>query len=956
MAKMYHRNGHLSVNLLLLLWILFVDCPSVLTELRAGWIGRGSKVEETRAHPYRAPRATKINQDGPTQELSSSAADTMLGDDGTQDHGKILFYRRGYTATIREDATVGETVLTLQAFFKDQRTSAEAANIIYHIKQRKKSEESSDIPFHVDKATGEVRLSRALTPGAYTVTFLGYARDKRQPKNKAVCKVKIRVVNVGRFRFISKKFNGSIEENSVGEINASIKVRNTKVGLPVRYALRNVTPDDGSGFFGINVTTGSVWVFRSLDREYHKRYELNVVAICGEEQDEANLILSVLDVNDNPPRFPYDILRMYVYENVNVSISGETIVNASDIDEGQNAVVRYRILQGARGIIKVEPSSGQLYNRYHIDYERVKKFRLIVAAYSGTLFTTVRVFIHVIDRNDNAPEVPNFEVFYNGLPDDILSGTELARIPARDIDSEGKLRFVILGDAADQQQTDSQVTGKNDLLQVDSLTGTLRFKPKVHRLEVSEENQGSTEVTVFVSDGVHGRTARCRLELTSVSEAMIANSVNVRIPGVTQDEFLQSGGIGKLRMALSELLDAHKLNIFNIREMTEDGHPIVNISFSARNNENGFLSPRQIVNTIFFKRDQLQLLCGLLVIPAEDDRCLYETCGGYQRCMSRKTHTGGSSVSSRNSKSSVTFHGINPSVVQWCECPDPHTNNNCSEPLDFCHSKPCVNGGTCERTDDGYVCVCPLGYAGTNCEMDFERGQCFDGACKHHGVCENQRNGGFKCYCRVGFDGARCEMTARHFPTGAYMAFPTITHRSYMILSLNFSTLQTDGMIMYIGRYSQQHDFLALEIIGSQVAFSFAVGRLIMRVMVGVRGGVSDGNWHVIKLDYRDKIVEVLLDHCATGGEPSSSEDDELSNDPCIAFATQAVDVTTWFLDVNTPLLVGSLPAQQQETRILNEDFIGCIKDVMINNRMLDFAESLFDHNTEPGCPISRYR
>lgn len=62
------------------------------------------------------------------------------------------------------------------------------------------------------------------------------------------------------------------------------------------------------------------------------------------------------------------------------------------------------------------------------------------------------------------------------------------------------------------------------------------------------------------------------------------------------------------------------------------------------------------------------------------------------------------------------------------------------------------------------------------------------------------------------------------------------------------------------------------------------------------------------------------------------------------------------FLDVNTPLLVGSLPAQQQETRILNEDFIGCIKDVMINNRMLDFAESLFDHNTEPGCPISRYR
>ncbi|XP_072176913.1 cadherin EGF LAG seven-pass G-type receptor 2-like [Diadema setosum] len=948
----FARNQRLLLlcAFLALIGILLMDVPGTLAARGESTRGGGGR---QRDRSQGRPNSVPSGDDESSSEASANEAMTMMRDDASRSSGKIRFYRRTYSASIREDVPEGTYVLTLDAFFKHQRISTEAANIIYEIKQKKKAQAQALLPFTVNKRTGELRTSRALIGGSYVITFLAYARDKRQPKNKAVAKVKIKVMELGQFQFISETFETYIEENKVGRTNSSVRVKNAKVDQPVVFSMVNVTPHEGSDYFGINATTGQVWALRSLDREWRSSYNITILGRCGEERDETVLVVHVLDVNDNPPRFPYDILRMYVYENVNVSLSGETVVNATDIDEGENALVLYRILHGSRGIIRVQPRSGQLYNSYRIDYERIKKFRLVLAAYSGKLFTTVRVFIHVIDRNDNPPEVPNFEVFYNGLPDAILSGTEVGKIPARDIDREGNLRFVIIGD----QGADGNQNGDQEILQVDSITGALRFNPNnAHHLEVTEENQVDTEVTVYVSDGVHGRRARCRLELTSVSEAMLHNSVNVRIPEVSQDEFLQSGGIGKLRVALSELLDAHKLNIFNIREMTDNGRPIVNISFAARNSENRFLSPEQIVNTIYFKRDQLQRLCGLLVIPAEDDSCLTESCGGFQRCMSRKTHTGGNSVSSRTSKNSVTFHGINPSVVQWCECPDPHTSNNCSEPTDFCHSKPCSNGATCEKTDDGYVCICREGFAGVNCEVDFRRGQCFEGACKHHGICENQRNGGFRCYCRVGFDGERCEMTARYFPAGAYMAFPTITHRSSMILSLNFSTLQTDGMIMYIGRYSQQHDFLALEIIGSQVAFSFAVGRLIMRVMVGTPGGVSDGNWHLIKLAYRDKIVEVLLDSCAEEGDNPPNEEEELSNYPCIAFATQAVDVNTWFLDVNTPLLVGSLPATQQETRILHEDFIGCIKDVRINNRLLDFAESLLDYRTAPGCPITRYR
>lgn len=47
-----------------------------------------------------------------------------------------------------------------------------------------------------------------------------------------------------------------------------------------------------------------------------------------------------------------------------------------------------------------------------------------------------------------------------------------------------------------------------------------------------------------------------------------------------------------------------------------------------------------------------------------------------------------------------------------------HEGVNCEENLDECLSNPCQNGGSCDDRNNGYVCYCPLGYAGLHCEMD----------------------------------------------------------------------------------------------------------------------------------------------------------------------------------------------------------------------------------------------
>lgn len=61
---------------------------------------------------------------------------------------------------------------------------------------------------------------------------------------------------------------------------------------------------------------------------------------------------------------------------------------------------------------------------------------------------------------------------------------------------------------------------------------------------------------------------------------------------------------------------------------------------------------------------------------------------------------------------------INIHFNGWCLFICWFVGVNCEENLDECLSNPCQNGGTCDDRDNGYVCYCSLGYAGTHCEMD----------------------------------------------------------------------------------------------------------------------------------------------------------------------------------------------------------------------------------------------
>lgn len=97
--------------------------------------------------------------------------------------------------------------------------------------------------------------------------------------------------------------------------------------------------------------------------------------------------------------------------------------------------------------------------------------------------------------------------------------------------------------------------------------------------------------------------------------------------------------------------------------------------------------------------------------------------------------------------------GANQTYV--CACPSGFTGTNCQIAIvpPGCQSNPCQNGGTCTGplTGTTYTCSCPSGYSGTNCETYV----CSPNPCKNGGTC-SPSGSTFACACASGFTGTDC--------------------------------------------------------------------------------------------------------------------------------------------------------------------------------------------------------
>lgn len=117
----------------------------------------------------------------------------------------------------------------------------------------------------------------------------------------------------------------------------------------------------GSAAFRISSNTGWIFLAKNLDRETTDRYALTVLATDNGSPAataSASVLITILDDNDNEPRFEKEFYTFELLENLP---SGTLVgsVAASDPDLGKNALLRYAVVQ-ANSSFSVDPDTGNL--------------------------------------------------------------------------------------------------------------------------------------------------------------------------------------------------------------------------------------------------------------------------------------------------------------------------------------------------------------------------------------------------------------------------------------------------------------------------------------------------------------------------------------------------------------------------------------------------------------------
>ncbi|TRY71883.1 hypothetical protein TCAL_08438 [Tigriopus californicus] len=214
-----------------------------------------------------------------------------------------------------------------------------------------------------------------------------------------------------------------------------------------------------------------------FDREKTETHYLTVEARDDEGSGNRNaveLTISLLDVNDHPPRFLQDFYQAQLPENSN-GFSVPFFLQAFDNDQNgtENAQIRYRIVKGdAGGNFSIDSITGEVRPSGLIDYELMREhetgeryFKLLVRAYdlgNPPLFSDVPLQIFVSDQNDNAP-IFEQSLYRINVDEDIQGGTKITEVKARDRDGSSPNNLVIY----------RIITGAKDKFVVDSETGVI---------------------------------------------------------------------------------------------------------------------------------------------------------------------------------------------------------------------------------------------------------------------------------------------------------------------------------------------------------------------------------------------------------------------------------------------------------------------------------------------------
>ncbi|XP_077348156.1 cadherin-18 [Lithobates pipiens] len=445
--------------------------------------------------------------------------------------------------------------------------------------------------FVIDDTTGDIHATKSLDREQKSHYVLhAQAIDRRtnkplEPESEFI--IKVQDINDNAPEFPDGPYIVTVPEMS--DIGTSvIQVTATDGDDPTYGNSARVVYSilQGQPYFSVDPKTGVIrTALPNMDREAREHYSVVIQAKdmagqVGGLSGSTTINVTLIDVNDNPPRFPQKHYQLYVPESAQVG-SAVGKIKANDADIGLNADIRYSIVNGD-GVFSIstdkETREGILLLKKPLNYEKKKLYSLNIEGVNTHLdsrfshlgpFKDTTMLKVIVGDVDEAPlfTKPFYEmdVYENA---DI--GTIVGMVTAYDPDStSSSVRYSI--DNNSQEES---------IFEIDKNNGVIRTTKELDREETPWYN-----ITVTASE-----TENPTL-MSYVSVGIKVLDVNDNAPYIGNEDIIvcENARAGQVIYTLTAIDKDDSANGQHFYFSLEEGHA-PNPNFTLRNNEDNTAS------------------------------------------------------------------------------------------------------------------------------------------------------------------------------------------------------------------------------------------------------------------------------------------------------------------------------------------------------------------------------
>ncbi|XP_036727134.1 protein eyes shut homolog [Balaenoptera musculus] len=183
-----------------------------------------------------------------------------------------------------------------------------------------------------------------------------------------------------------------------------------------------------------------------------------------------------------------------------------------------------------------------------------------------------------------------------------------------------------------------------------------------------------------------------------------------------------------------------------------------------------------------------------------------------------------------------------------------------------CGYNVCKNRGECIVNGTTFSCSCLPHWAGNTCDQSV---YCLNNLCLHQSLCIPDQSFSYSCLCTLGWVGRYCEnntsFSTAKFMGNSYIKYTDPDYRmrnlQFTAISLKFSTTETEGLIVWIGKaQNEENDFLAIGLHNQTLKIAVNLGESISLPMIYSNGTFCCNKWHHLIIIQNQTLIKAYLD------------------------------------------------------------------------------------------------